>query len=49
MGPDPKTGEPQKYELKVVGEQTGDIQYGYPGGPDLVFPGDTRVIEYPQI
>ncbi len=49
MGPDPKTGEPQKYELKVVGEQTGEIQYGYPGGPDLVFLGDTSVIEIPQI
>ena len=47
MGPDPKTGEPQKYELKVVGEQTGEVKYGYPGGPDLVFSGDTRVIEYP--
>lgn len=47
MGPDPKTGEPQRHKLKVVGEQTGEIQYGYPGGPDLVFPRDTRVIEYP--
>tara|TARA_B100000513_G_C11900802_1_gene185301 strand:+ start:1053 stop:1325 length:273 start_codon:yes stop_codon:yes gene_type:complete len=47
MGPDPITGEPQKYNLLIVGDQSGQIKFGRPGNQILHFPYDISVTEYP--
>ncbi len=47
MGPDPLTGEPQKYNLLIVGDQTGTMKIGIIGGKNIHFPRDTSVTEYP--
>ena len=47
MGPDPRTGAPQKYMLLIIGDQSGQQQIGIPGGPNLIFPNDQSVTEYP--
>ena len=47
MGPNPKTGEPQKYCLLVVGEQSKEWKVGCPGDTILYFPKDSSVVEYP--
>ena len=47
MQPDPETGNPILHVLLVIGDQSGEKQIGIPGGPNLFFPEDTSVTEYP--
>ena len=47
MGPNPETGEPQKFCLLIVGSQSKEYQIGCPGDGILYFPNDFSVIEYP--
>ena len=47
MGPNPETGEPQQYVLLIIGDQSGEKRIGIPGGPNLFFPNDQSVTEYP--
>ena len=47
MKPDPRTGKPIEHILLIIGDQSGERQIGIPGGPNLVFPNDKSVTEYP--
>tara|TARA_B100000963_G_scaffold325582_1_gene311939 strand:+ start:1295 stop:1567 length:273 start_codon:yes stop_codon:yes gene_type:complete len=47
MGPNPDTGEPQQHVLLIIGDQSGEKKIGIPGGPNLFFPNDESVTEYP--
>jgi len=47
MQPNPDTGEPQQHVLLIIGDQSGEKQIGIPGGPNLFFPNDKSVTEYP--
>ena len=47
MQPDPRTGKPIQHVLLIIGDQSGEIQIGVPGGPNLFFPNDQSVTEYP--
>ena len=47
MQPDPETGKPIQHILLIIGDQSGKKQIGIPGGPNLHFPNDTSVTEYP--
>jgi hypothetical protein len=33
--------------LLIIGDQSGEQQIGIPGGPELYFPNDKTVTEYP--
>jgi len=47
MGPNPKTGAPIQHILLIIGDQSGEKKIGIPGGPNLYFPNDQTVTEYP--
>ena len=47
MQPDPRTGKPIQHVLLIIGDQSGERQIGVPGGPNLFFPNDQSVTEYP--
>ena len=47
MKPDPRNGKPIRHILLIIGDQSKKHQIGIPGGPDLHFPDDTSVTEYP--
>ena len=47
MGPDPRTGKPIQHILLIIGDQSGEKKIGIPGGPNLYFPNDQTVTEYP--
>ena len=47
MEPDPTTGKPIEHILLIIGDQSGEKKIGIPGGPNLFFPADTSVTEYP--
>jgi hypothetical protein len=47
MQPDPRTGQPIQHMLLIIGDQSGEQQIGIPGGPELYFPNDKTVTEYP--
>lgn len=47
MQPDPISGKPIQHVLLIIGDQSGHKQIGIPGGPDLFFPKDRSVTEYP--
>ena len=47
MGPDPKTGKSIQHILLIIGDQSGEKKIGIPGGPNLFFPNDESVTEYP--
>jgi hypothetical protein len=47
MEPDPRTGKPIEHILLIIGDQSGEKKIGIPGGPNLFFPADTSVTEYP--
>ena len=45
--PDPRTGKPIQHILLIIGDQSGEKRIGVPGGPNLFFPNDQSVTEYP--
>ena len=47
MQPDPETRKPIEHILLIIGDQSGEKKIGIPGGPNLFFPADTSVTEYP--
>jgi len=47
MQPDPISGKPIQHILLIIGDQSGEKKIGIPGGPNLFFPSDTSVTEYP--
>jgi len=47
MQPDPISGRSIQHVLLIIGDQSGEQQVGYPGDPNLHFPNDTSVTEYP--
>ena len=47
MQPDPISGKPIQHILLIIGDQSGEKKIGIPGGPNLFFPADTSVTEYP--
>lgn len=47
MQPDPISGKPIQHVLLIIGDQSGEKKIGIPGGPNLFFPADTSVTEYP--
>ena len=47
MQPDPRTGKEIEHILLIIGDQSGEKQIGVPNGPNLLFPNDQSVTEYP--
>ena len=47
MQPNPLTKKPIQHILLIIGDQSGENQIGIPGGPDMFFPNDKSVTEYP--
>ena len=42
-----RTGKPIQHILLIIGDQSGEKRIGVPGGPNLFFPNDQSVTEYP--
>ena len=47
MQPDPRTGKEIVHILLIIGDQSGEKQIGVPNVPNLLFPNDQSVTEYP--
>ena len=47
MQPNPLTKKPIQHILLIIGDQSGEKKIGIPGGPNLFFPNDQSVTEYP--
>ena len=47
MQPNPATGKSIEHILLIIGDQSGEKRIGIPGGPNLFFPNDQSVTEYP--
>jgi hypothetical protein len=47
MQPDPRTGKEIEHILLIIGDQSGEKKIGVPNGPNLSFPNDQSVTEYP--